>query len=82
MTKKRLWFNNLLAIILIFGLLAVPTSNVLLPSNFGFAAPQGAAYAKAQPQLQELAADDPGQMVRAWMRRLEAQVSKPNQKIY
>ncbi len=38
--------------------------SVLVLSAFGFAAPQQAAFAKAQPQLQELAAGDPGQMVR------------------
>jgi serine protease AprX len=37
---------------------------VLVLSAFGFAAPQGDAYTKAQPQLQKLAASDPGQLVR------------------
>ena len=35
----------------------------LVLSAFGFAAPQQAAVAKAQPQLQELAAQDPSQLV-------------------
>jgi serine protease AprX len=37
---------------------------ILVLSSFGFAAPQGEALAKAQPQLQELAAQAPDQMVR------------------
>ena len=42
---------------------------ILLLSAFGFAAPQQAVVAKAQPQLQELAAQDPGQTVRVIVQR-------------
>ncbi len=38
--------------------------SVMVFSTFGCAAPQQAAVAKAQPQLQELAAQYPGQVVR------------------
>ena len=50
MTKRKI-FQALIAVIFVLG-------------TFGFATPQQVAIAKAQPQLQELAASDPGQTVR------------------
>ena len=49
--KKQKFLQVLIAAIFVLG-------------TFGFAAPQQMAVEKAQPQLQELAAQEPGQMVR------------------
>ena len=54
--------------------LQVLIAAIFVLSTFGYAAPQGAAVAKAQPQLQAVAAQNPGQMVRVIAQKMaEAQ---------